>query len=449
MNLPKDIYVYLNKVSDLDIQDIVSLSATCRSINRVIKSVPWDNTIVIHTRWQLHKVLKYYKFTNFEIDYEVDVKTLALFGINKEYGYLKVRSLINVTPANYIYLSRFGRLNLTLCKRINSRILPYLEKCEKIVFNTFKVIDCDIFQNLKNVKKLKFQSCDQLINLHTIGSLRVLKSLSIDHGNFDYLDLFECIQCNKSLVSLKINSFPFPSKRKIGYLKKFDCLKKLSLNSCMINDNVMKDLLQSYKCLEFLEITSEEIRDISYIAQLQRLKHLKISDCRYIDGLASLIEMKQLRELEISKCGLNNFETLEKLSQIVHLKLLKNVSHSEFINLIKANRLKSFEFDDSCFVMDLPNNLEHLTQYSSQFLLPDVLDKLKHLVSVKYIKCNDITDEDLTFFSHCREVDLSYCSGITSEGIKQLVGCKKLNVVGCENVCYEDIKDFINGSISI
>lgn len=104
--------------------------------------------------------------------------------------------------------------------------------------------------------------------------------------------------------------------------------------------------IESFENLQNLDLSGNEISDISPVGKLERLQSLNLSDNNIMD-IGPLRGLQQLKELDISKNRINSFVHLNYLKKLTSLKLLNNKSE-EFSQIYYiADRLTTIDVNRS------------------------------------------------------------------------------------------------------
>ena len=186
-----------------------------------------------------------------------------------------------------------------------------------------------------------------------------------------------------------------------------------------INDRVLQKLVDEkfFAYETFINLSNTGITDVGLasLAQLSNLRNLNLSGCTGItdEGLASLAQLTSLRTLFLSGCTSITDAGLASLASLQHLKYLKlsgctGITDEGLASLAQLKRLGTLY-------------LSGCTGITGVGLAP--LAQLPNLQLLKLSGCTGITDERLESLAQLSQLyllDLSGCTGITRNALNKL-----------------------------
>lgn len=265
----------------------------------------------------------------------------------KKIKYLNVSSLNNITNIyglpNLEVLYTNDCVKLTNINQINNIKELYINYCKGLT---------NLPDDLENLERLQMINCENIENINILEHAHNLKYLCIN--NCDQLTDIPNILNLEILCAEDCNGFVV--------IKNLSKIKSLYLNSAF-NINLYEFSKNSsyLENLEYLDITSTLISDISILENSKKLKYLDISECN-ITVLPRLDNLEELRAI--------NCKNLISISNI-------------------SNKIRKLNINLCVSLINLPTNLENLEKlYMEDCINIRNLDSLKN--SAKLLRINVI-----------------------------------------------------------
>ncbi|XP_055591236.1 uncharacterized protein LOC129743276 [Uranotaenia lowii] len=319
----------------------------------------------------------------------------------------------------------------------------------------------DCFNHLDSVIKMRLLNCIvAFINERRYS----LKHLNLSGFSVDDLFLRGIVDAEglqlESLNFMYLELMPQRDPAIIDLLGQQVNLKKLDVSySTGINDKCVAQIVKSMPKLEVLIMTGcWNIRDkgVTQIFQLQNLKKLDLSKCRFtkkaiIEG-AVTSNRKNLQEIHLEEidtldedCIVRmgaNFSNLTVLNIGGSSSCISNWS-AQYIffhltSLVEVNFERSTKLTDAGFTgIDLPQKTLSIWDIEETFSI----ERLKKLRLLRLSGCYKITDFTLRYalrFKELKELGLSRCHQISKQGIEKLVtscpALETLDLSECPNI---------------
>lgn len=296
-----------------------------------------------------------------------------------------------------------------------------------------------ILQNCCNLKKLHLQSANCCASVET--ALQISSSTLID------LELSYC-------YGLESPAFQF---------MKNTSLKRLSLYSCNISDNVVEKVVQNTELVEFgidhcIGLSKYSLMCIS---EMSTLKKLTFSKNGNTTGFYNLLKLKNIKELKFESVTIGNEELDSILSSgilLTSLSLLScsYVNDNGFFSLTKQKSLTRLDLSFNDITDKTLNQVGKLPCLMVLVLIGckgitddgiKKLQKLKIMHSLSVDHCTTLTDRMLPYLSAfpLKRLTLNGCYLLTGKGMSHLTYIKTLEdleVTNCVNVSYDGLDNF-------
>ena len=182
------------------------------------------------------------------------------------------------------------------------------------------------------------------------------------------------------------------------------------------------------------------LENLESFAEAKNLERLALSDCRAINDIDVLLDLRNLRELELELLNLVSAvkiptDSLERLN----LHSVSTVTGDSFLGELPA--LNSINIG-RCIKIESLDFLKSSAKLSSLRLsmMPRIgslasLTGLKHLVSVELIDCDGITSLDELAGSNVEELAIVSMDGLTDvEAIRSMSSLKTLTIDNCDGI---------------
>lgn len=205
------------------------------------------------------------------------------------------------------------------------------------------------FQHLKKLEELTLSDLSELPDLTGISVVPSIKSISLENCGIDEASAEKLL----SLQGLRVLNLSDNNIRNISFIGKFSNLSYLSLKNNFIGD--LTPLL-SLSSLSFLDISGNPLENINPIGLLSGLSSLNLSNCSLSD-ISAVGSLTNLSYIDISGNNISDISALSKcsslesviagqnlISVISPLEKLKNISvldlrNNKIMNLSPLSRL--------------------------------------------------------------------------------------------------------------
>ncbi len=317
--------------------------------------------------------------------------------------------------------------------------------CDKIVyeFDIFKLIpfndiefmnkynlnfiyhkkQLDFLSNFTNVKYIYLgldkDTIDLLTNKLSNSEKENVVELQIRYANFldiEILNPFKCIQ----YLDLESNNID-----DISNLKNKNKIKYLNLNL-----NKIKDLtpLQDFQNLEYLNLANNNITDITPLRKLQNLKYLNLSQNK-IDNFQFFLDLPNLKHLDISGNSIRNISGITFLNNLEYL----NASYNKIYDiepLTKLNKIKYLILNNN--IIDFIHPFNQLFSLKHLELMSNEIENAKDfgrdgLINLEVLKMDNNFLTKLPDLSRLNK--LQYCSVTRNFISSQIKLPKSINII--------------------
>ena len=172
----------------------------------------------------------------------------------------------------------------------------------------------------------------------------------------------------------------------------------VKLNGIGIEGNPISDVspLSGLLSLEGIRAWNTQISDFSPLAEARRLKWLEFSGDRSLSELSSLKNVKSLRRLNISHCGISDISGLSELTQLQSLTLHDN-SISDISPLTNLKGLTHLNLEHNIIRNVSP--LEGLTRLKELHLNSNVISDVSPLAGLTNLERLDLRNNAISDFS--------------------------------------------------
>ena len=218
-----------------------------------------------------------------------------------------------------------------------------------------------------NISKLLVCYSSDFKNLEVLTKFTKLESLTLDY--LDELENIEAIREFKDLAELYLfNCTKLDSDESLSTVSKCKNLKKLELGGMDCIEST--SFISTLTALEFLKISSEGLKSLDGIENLQKLKILNLESCLNLSNTDPIGELTNLEILNLSKCLEADFEFLEKMESLEEL----NIELCQRVKKLPSPRilenLTHLNLNGTSIPCNLYKCLEDSVQFS-ELVLPD------------------------------------------------------------------------------
>ena len=204
-------------------------------------------------------------------------------------------------------------------------------------------------------------------------------------------------------------------------------LRSVTLTYCNLNNGDIAKLFSACKEITYLDISENNLTDISSVVALTNLQTLDISG-NAIDDAAPIGSLTNLKSLNVAATEISSLRWVSSLTGLTSLTAGGN------------------DISDYSPVSSLAS-LQNLSLNYAGIEDLDFIKPLKGLRSVS-LKNNAFTSVSaLTGLSGLETVDVSGNSGITDLG--SLKNCASLNILTCSNISYEQEQELLASNITV
>lgn len=247
-----------------------------------------------------------------------------------------------------------------------------------------------------NLKKLTIKSSD-LKNIDKIGDLKKLESISISYCNLDNYDFL------KNLPKLKEISLYDVNNEDLSVLGSLN-LEKLQINGMQVKD---WSFLNNLDMLKELDVSATNFDDINNISNLKKLEKLDISYTyiNNIDGISN--NNKKIKEINVASChelkDLTELNNLKKLNEIKDFNMEMNLEENEGNKeLMRLDGSTTYDDDDvKQDVTDFYNSLNIKDNMSDkqkvQIISGAVCDKLDYQSEINAFSADDANTNEISY----------------------------------------------------
>lgn len=303
----------------------------------------------------------------------------------------------------------------------------------------------------------------EFTNFYNGPDVKILnKLIQIKKFNIDYIDSNTIQICNLLyLESLKIESFYFDDKHHQKFvedIKSLKYFKKLMISFSENRETKIIDFCNHLTHLKSLKIgiddqnITEEL--LINLSRVENIKELRLTDC-YIDKYDTLLHLNKFKNLkslyliDVYVSDYNNFKFLENL-RLKKLDINISVNQTDLIYLEKLKELKSLSINidrntkiEVLLFLNKLNNLRKIKINISQELNFDTIKYLNEVKKLHICIYNDVSLERikcLTELNNLKSLSISRYSITVSDlkELKQFRYLKKLSVSSFESII--DIK---------
>ena len=174
------------------------------------------------------------------------------------------------------------------------------------------------------ISKLEVSYCSDFKNLKVLSKFTKLESLTLDY--LDELENIEAIKEFKDLVELSLfNCTKLDSAESLSPVSRCKNLKKLELGGMDCIEST--SFISTLSALEFLKVSSEGLKSLDGIENLQKLISLDIEACLNLSTTTPIGKLTNLKILNLSKCLEADIQFLEKMEslEVLNLELCQQV----------------------------------------------------------------------------------------------------------------------------
>ena len=218
-----------------------------------------------------------------------------------------------------------------------------------------------------NISKLLVSYCSDFKNLKVLSKFTKLESLTLDY--LDELENIEAIKEFKDLAELSLfNCTKLDSDESLSHVSKCKNLKKLELGGmdCIKSTSFISTLT----ALEFLKISSEGLKSLDGIENLQKLQSLDLENCLNLSTTDPIGQLPNLKILNLSKCLEADFGFVEKMKslEVLNMELCQRVKKLPSQKILK--NLKQMDLNGTSIPAKFYQGFVDSTQLS-ELVLPN------------------------------------------------------------------------------
>ena len=253
----------------------------------------------------------------------------------------------------------------------NSESFKKIVGLERLQFDPYQLKDITFLNMLKNLKVLILGfPTSKAVSLKPVLSLTKINSLVLV-GNFLELETVS------QLKNLKYFSISYNEDFNCSYLKDYQKLRSLRISNCKLQE---PEFLKKLEKLEYLSLNKVSgIESLDFISGLKNLIYLEISNFKKKITIPDFSNCKNLKRIAI-----------EKLDNIIHLERIvtaENLVEFKFKNVDYPN------YRDFHFLLDMP-------ALQNAYVIIDEVEKLTDILEANNIKTDmSVRDEFLSLTS--------------------------------------------------
>ena len=259
----------------------------------------------------------------------------------------------NVSSITKIYKEDLEMLDFSLeLNDENIKSLEGVENCKnlkKLWFKNLNVTDFSKVKYLTNVKEIYFENLNKDADISAISNLTNLENIT-----FENLKLKTYPNSLSNLTKLKEIIMRNTNFKNVSSLKNLTNLEKLTITGQglsyphnekeeQLTDENIKDL-STLTGLTLLNLSHNQITDLSSIKNLTKLDHLSLDDNNNLESLDPIKDLIKLEELSFSLTKVNSLKPLENLKNLKTLRFIRlnqygpeNIDLTPLTNLTKLN----------------------------------------------------------------------------------------------------------------
>ena len=225
-----------------------------------------------------------------------------------------------------------------------------------------------------------------------------------------------------------------------GYtLNQSEQVTSLSLFECGIKDLArITSLLKGLKQLQSLNLSFNQISDLSFLKDMRQLQSLKLIS-NQIRDVSFLKELKQLQSLDLSSNQISNVSFLEELNQLKSLDLSSNqisdISFLEELKLLQSLDLNYNKISDISF-------LEELKQLQSLDLGNNQISDIYFLEELKQLQSLNLRNNQISHYSVFEELKQLQSLDLSNNQISDISFLKELNQLKSLDLSSNQISDY-------
>ena len=308
------------------------------------------------------------------------------------------KSLLKKNIRKLFFDSSFKIKNLTYFTN-----LPNLEEFWIENASGFNISILKSENNLKNLFLGKRVSDDDYYPSDHIGSLSDISAIKT-LMNLESLELRRCDEVNLSEIKY-LKNLKHLVLRELGFewdissFRTLENLQTLRLSDCPNLSDI--SVVGKLKNLKEISLSGCHLQDISDLGNLENLKYFKISDCSELNDISAISTLKNLESLEIDRCpSLTDISAIGELENVTKLVLSDFTSLIKIPNLCGLKSLKTLEIWDFPGISNISGigmakNLSELSLNSCDKLNDiSAISTLESLKNLAITCCRNISNED-------------------------------------------------------
>lgn len=326
-----------------------------------------------------------------------------------------------------------------------------MSKIEEINCYPYLLIDIKGIELCTNLKKLNLAGT-QIKDISLLSNLTNIEYINLRRNkinNFNYIN---------KLIKLKYLALDYTGISDLSDISNLKNLKYLSLNgNNLFNEkinnieviNLNKKIISNFKELEYLYLSHNDIKDISFLENIKNLKALDISDNKIqsIESIGYLINSGEVN-LKVLDLAHNKIESIESLRYFINLEEV-DLRFNEFCDIRVLGNLKNLNtiiLDD--FTVGnkkiVCRDAKHLVNLEKlKILIGGRLKNIDKLYNLKNLERLDLSYnnlKDINFLNGLKNLKILNLSKNEIENMDGIKNCEKLVSLGLASSKIEKIE---------
>jgi hypothetical protein len=298
--------------------------------------------------------------------YFTDEITLDINKIVKE---LEDHNLVTIQYSEPIYNKNIlGEIN-SLCMEFNENL------CVRFFGHNNSSFDCKTFNYIPAVKWLEINCIDNVINFIELKKLNHIRKLLFGINNFKEIDFLSW----DNLKTLKSLNIEMTKNIDLNYLSEYKNLKELIIGN--LPEKVILDFINNIYTLKKLSLLLGSRTNIETIknTSLEELEIIRVKGFNNLDNIGNYINLKKVTiEYQLQLKEINFTNKMQKLKEIkiCNCKSLNKIVGLNNLSCLKELLLYKTGLDFDNFIKtELPKSLKNFWFYTEKVKLDKEIEK--------------------------------------------------------------------------